>query len=97
MLRWRAYVLGFCFAGLNPLHLQPGKLQFCASFVFSYIGPYIRTWILFAWPQVHRWILVLCIVSSPRPHPESQQPLSPLISRQIRPRLLSQLFGHFNG
>ncbi len=37
------YYLVFSFAGLNPLHLQPGKLQFCASFVFSYIGPYIRT------------------------------------------------------
>lgn len=39
---WRYYLV-LSFAGLNPLHLQPGKLQFWASFVFSYIGPYIRT------------------------------------------------------
>jgi len=30
-------------SGLNPLHLHPGKLQVCGNFVFSYIGPYIRT------------------------------------------------------
>jgi len=61
-----AYCFAFGFTSLNPLHLQPGKLHVCGSFVFSYIGPYIRTWMLFAWPQVHRWIRVLCIYGLPR-------------------------------
>ena len=37
------YFFGLVLAGLNPLHLHPGKLHVCGSRVFSYMIPYIRT------------------------------------------------------